>query len=148
MNKKRLASKAMLGGGIVEILIAVLHFLMPLQFVRTGEFAELSSDYLSFVLHGTVAVGLCLTVFGMLSIYFAKKLLIGEKTAWVFGVSQGILWTARTISELVFPVRIPLFFLPNPTGLILPLVVLLALLYLVPLMMCKETLAVEGNTRS
>ncbi len=138
MNKKRLVSNAMLVGGITEILIAVLHFLMPLQFAHTGEFAELSPEYLSFVLHGTVAIGLCLIVFGALSIYFSPKLLQGKQSAWIFGLSQGILWAGRSISELIFPVKLPLFFLSNPTVLILPLVVLLALLFLIPLALCRE----------
>ncbi len=135
MNKKRLASRAMLGGGIAEILIAVLHFLMPFQFIHAGAIAGLPTDYRDFVFHGIVAVGLCLTVFGALSIYFSQKLFLGNMTAWVFGISQGILWIGRTVTELIFPIRVPLFFISNPTKLILPLV---ALLYLLPLMMCRE----------
>ncbi|MCP4539665.1 MAG: hypothetical protein GY832_21215 [Chloroflexi bacterium] len=145
MNRKQLASRTMLTGGIVEILIAILHFLMPLEFARAGAIAELPTEYRDFVLHGIVAVGLCLTVFGALSIYFSRKLLLGDTTAWTLGISQGILWSGRTITELIFPIKVPLFFISNPTSLILPLVALLALLYLVPLMMCKETLFRKEN---
>jgi hypothetical protein len=130
----------MFAGGIAEILIAILHFVMPLQFIRAGEIAELSVDYRDFVFHGVVAIGLCQTVFGALSIHFSRKLLLGEKAAWVYGVSQGILWTGRAISELIFPVRVPLFFLSNPTVLVLPLIAAIALLFLLPLLAFKEEL--------
>ena len=137
MDKRQIASRAMLIGGIVEILIAMLHFLMPFQFVRGGAIVGLPADYRGFVLHGIVAIGLCLTVFGALSIYFSQRLALGDATAWVFGLSQGVLWIGRTVTELIFPIRIPLFFLSNPTAVILPLVALLALLFLVPLVMFR-----------
>jgi hypothetical protein len=118
---------------------------MPLQFARVGAIAELPTEYKDFVFHGIVAIGLCLTVFGALSIHYSRKLSLGEPTAWTFGISQGILWSGRTITELIFPIKVPLFFISNPTSLILPLVALLAPLYLVPLMMCKKTFAIEDR---
>jgi ABC-type cobalamin transport system permease subunit len=132
MSKKQLASKLMFIGGIAELVVALLHFLMPFQLARAGEIVELSHNYRSFVLLATIAIGLCMTVFGALSIYFSNKLLLGEESAWIFGLSQGALWAGRMIFELILPVRIPLFFLTNPTVLIVALATLLALLFLVP----------------
>jgi hypothetical protein len=145
MDKKQLTSKLLLAGGIAEILIAVLHFLMPLQFSQTGEFANLSDDYRNFVLLATLAIGLCVGIYGILCIYFSRKLLKGEATAWVFGISQAALWSGRTILELILPVKIPLFFLSNPTILVLPLSILLTLLFLVPLITFREELSVIDN---
>ncbi len=144
MSKKQLASKLMFIGGIAELVVALLHFLMPFQLARAGEIVELSHDYRSFVLLATIAIGLCLTVFGALSIYFSNKLLLGEKSAWIFGLSQGALWAGRTILELTLPVRIPLFFLPNPTALIVALALGLALLFLVPLLAFRAELPTTG----
>jgi len=140
MNKKKLASRLVFTGGVVELLIAVLHFLMPFQLLRAEEIAKLPDDYRSFLFLVTVAIGLLLAVFGVLCIYFSKKLLLGDATAWVFGLSQGILWLGRTVLELILPVRIPLFFLPNPTILILPATILLAMLFLVPLLAFRAEL--------
>jgi hypothetical protein len=137
MDKRQIASRAMLTCGIAEILIAILHFLMPFQFVRGGAIAGLPADYRGFVFHGIVAIGLCLTVFGALSIYFSQRLALGDTTARVFGLSQGVLWCGRTVTELIFPIKIPLFFLSNPTVVILPLVALLALLFLAPRVMLR-----------
>jgi hypothetical protein len=65
---------------------------------------------------------------------------LGDAAAWGFGISQGVLWTGRMVTELIFPIRVPLFSISNPTAVILPLVVLLALLFLVPLMMFRGEL--------
>ena len=104
MNKKQLASKLMFIGGIAELVVALLHFLMPFQLATAGEIVELSHDYRGFLLLATFAIGLCMVIFGGLSIYFSNKLLLGEESAWIFGLSQGILWAGRTIFELILPV--------------------------------------------
>jgi hypothetical protein len=132
MNKKQLASNLIFAGGITELLVAALHFLMPLAIGQASEINSLQLDYRNYVFHATLAIGLCMTVFGTLSIYFSRKMLQGEQAAWVFGLSQATLWIVRTVSELVLPVRIPLFFLSNPTTVILPMVIVIALLFLVP----------------
>ena len=142
MNKAQLTSKCLFAGGVAELVVAVLHFVMPLPFSTTGEFAQLSENYWSFVILATIAIGLCMVVFGILSIYFSRKLLEGEKSAWVFGLSQGLLWLGRTLFELILPVKIPLFFLSNPTVLILPLCILLTLLFLVPIIVFREDLTI------
>ena len=144
MNKKQLASKLMFIGGIAELVVALLHFLMPFQLATAGEIVELSHDYRGFLLLATFAIGLCMVIFGGLSIYFSNKLLLGEESAWIFGLSQGALWAGRAIFELILPVRVALFFLPNPTVLILALALGLALLFLVPLWSFRAELLTTG----
>ena len=138
MDKKRLASRLVLAGGVIELLIALLHFVWPFQLIETGEFSRLSTDYKNIMFLSSIAIGLCLFVFGVLSIWFSKKLLTGEHSAWVYGISQGILWEVRTAFELIFPVTIPLFCIPHPTVLVLPLAFLLGLLFLLPLVIFRK----------
>lgn len=78
MNKKRLSSNLVFAGGVVELLIALLHFVWPAQLVQTGEFARLSTDYKNLLVLSCIAVGLCLTVFGLLSLHAAKGLIAAE----------------------------------------------------------------------
>lgn len=132
MNKNQLAGKLIFAGGIAELLVAVAHFLMPIAIGQRNEIAGLPAAYRNYVIHATIAVGLCMTAFGILSIYFSKRFQQGERAAWAFSLSQGILWTARIVSELVLPVKIPLFFLSNPTTVILPMVIVIALFFLIP----------------
>ena len=140
MDKKRLASRFMIAGGCIEILCGIIHFIWPFQFKEAGGFTDLSSVHGRTAFICVIAVGLCLTVFGVLSIYFSKKLLTGEKGAWVYGISQGILWEIRTIFEILLPVKLPMFFISNPTIYVLPLAFLLGLLYLVPLLIFKKSI--------
>jgi hypothetical protein len=132
MNKNQLAGRLLFSGGIAELLIAILHFIMPFAIGQAVEINGLSVAYRNYVFHATIAVGFCMTAFGVLSIYFSRKMMQGEQTAWVFCLSQAALWTARVISELVLPVKVPLFFLSNPTTVILPMVIVIAMFFLIP----------------
>jgi hypothetical protein len=129
----------MCSGGVIEIVIGILHFVWPFQFNEPGGFADVSSDYGSAVFLCVICIGLCQIVFGVLSIYYSGKLLNGQRSAWVYGISQGILWEARTGFELLLPVRIPFLFLSNPTVFVLPMCFLLGLLFLVPSLISKPT---------
>lgn len=144
MDKRRVASRLMFAGGVLELLIALLHFLMPFQLLQAAQVTQLSDDYRSFLFLVTVAIGLLLAVLGVLCIYFSTRLLLGDKTARVFGLSQGILWLGRAVLELILPVRIPLFYLSDPTIVILPGSLLLALVFLVPLLAFRAELLDKG----
>jgi len=120
-------------GGIIELLIAVLHFIWPFELIETGEYAMLSGQYRDLLFLSSISIGLCLCIFGILSIYFSRKLMNGEKSALVYGTSQAILWGGRSVGELLFPVSIPMYFIQNPTIFVLPLSLFLSLLFLAPL---------------
>jgi len=132
MNNNQLAGRFLLCGGIVELFVAAFHFLMPFTISQAAEISGLPIVYRNYVFHVTIAIGLCMTCFGLLSIYFSLKAAQGHETAWGFALSQAALWTARIISELILPIKAPLFFLSNPTAVILPMVTVIALLFLVP----------------
>jgi hypothetical protein len=138
MDKKQICRKSMLIGGIIELAIAVIHFLMPFQFIREDGFGCLSKPFMDFVLLATLAIGLCLIVFGILSLFLSERLLVGERSAWLFGLSQGILWLGRAFLEIVYPVKFKLFFLPNPTFIILILSLCLGFLFLIPTLAFKK----------
>lgn len=132
MTKKVVTSRLMYLGGLAELLVGVAHFFMPHEIMKQETFATLPIPYANFVVHATIAVGLCITVFGGLSLYFSKRMLSGNRTAWVFGLSQGVLWSGRVLSEIILPVNIPLLFFSNPTVVVLPFVVVMMLIFLVP----------------
>jgi hypothetical protein len=145
MSRIQVASKSMLIGGTLEILVAILHFAWPFQFSDPGGFADVADDFGRATFLCIICIGLCQLVFGALSIYFSRRLLLGERSAWVYGISQGILWGIRTIFELWLPVRIPFLFVSSPTGLVLPLCLLLALLFLIPLVMGRKAVTVRAG---
>jgi hypothetical protein len=137
MNKNQLAGRFLLYSGIVELLVAALHFLMPFAIRQAAEISGLPVAYRNYVFHATIAVGLCMACFGVLSIYFSQKASQGDKTARVFALSQAVLWAARVISELILPINVPLFFLSNPTTVILPMVTVITILFFVPTLLLR-----------
>lgn len=137
MKPKRLASRLMFLGGIIELLIAVLHFIWPFELVETSEYAGLTGQYRDLLFLSSISIGLCLCIFGILSIYFSRSSMIGEKPALIYGVTQAILWGGRTIGELLFPVSVAMYLIENPTMFVLPLSILLSLLFLTPLIVLK-----------
>ena len=136
--KKKIASILMIVGGIIEILIAVLHFVWPYELIRYEEFSFLSPKYQELLILSSISIGLCLFIFGTLSVYFSTKLKDRSESAWLFGVSQGILWIARAVFELIYPVKIPIYFIANPTVYVFPLAVFLGLIFLVPLLIFRR----------
>ena len=137
MDIRRAARGSLAIGGIIEIVVAVIHFIWPWVLVDYGEFAGLSADYRGLLLLSSLAIGVCLSIFGFLSIYFSCRFAGDERSARVFGVSQGVLWEARAALEICYPVRLPLFFIATPTTIVLPMTVVLGLLYLVPLLLVR-----------
>jgi hypothetical protein len=168
MSQRHWASGALLVGGVIELIVALAHFLMPGYLAGLEEYAVLDAPHWSFVVLGVVAVGLCLSVFGALSIVVSRWLGYGDggrgtarlpavmrtgtgragdgaaedtatalpcpylRAARIYALSQGLLWLGRAAAEVAWPVRIPLFGIPNPTAWILPLASALALLFLAP----------------
>jgi cell division protein FtsW (lipid II flippase) len=130
MNKEHLAGQLFFAGGVTELAIAAAHFLMPLSIDRSARIAGVAEEYRSFLSLASIAIGVCLATLGGLSIYFSKRLSRDDRAGRFFCISQGLLWTVRVIFELILPVRIPLFFLSNPTTIILPMLVVIALLFL------------------
>jgi hypothetical protein len=147
MNVRRIAYGCMLAGGIIDIVIAVVHFFWPHALVNYAQFRGLTTDFRNMVVLSAFAIGVCLTVFGLLSIYFSRRLLAGERSAWVFGISQGVLWAARAALEVAYPVGIPLFFITRPTIFVLPLAILLGLIYLVPLLAIRREFWPKGRDK-
>ncbi|MBN1571900.1 MAG: hypothetical protein JW984_01750 [Deltaproteobacteria bacterium] len=136
--KKQIALICMMVGGIVEILIAVLHFVWPYELIRYGEFSFLSPKYQELLILSSIAIALCLFIFGTLSVYFSMRLKTESESAWLYGISQGILWLARAGFELIYPVKLPLYCIENPTTLVFPLALLLGIIFLAPLLIFKK----------
>ena len=132
MSKESSAGKFLLAGGVAELVIAAIHFLMPLSIDRSARIAGVSAEYRSFISLATYAVGICMVAFGVLSIYFSRRTSQDGHTWWIFSLSQGSLWVVRVFLELILPIRIPLFFLSDPTVVILPAAIVIALLFMLP----------------
>jgi hypothetical protein len=79
-----------------------------------------------------------MTIFAYLSFYFSKRIMFGEKSALIFSLSQVILWTFRLIFEILFPVKVPLYSIKNPSDIIIVGVILIILIYLTPVFLLRK----------
>lgn len=131
-------------GGVLELFVALFHLVWPLQ-LRTSEVNLLPANYRSLLMLAIIAVGICMAVFGLFSIYFSGRIAIGDQTAQVYALSQGLLWIVRGILELIFPVRVPLFMITVPHYPVLPFCFLMGAVFLLPLFVLKSAIMMEKN---
>ena len=139
MKINKLAGDLLFAGGVFELLIGVAHFLMPIEIVKSVEFTSLNESHLDFIILSTLAIGLCATLFGILSIYFSKKIRLGDMSAYYFGLSQAVLWIFRLVLEIVYPVRVTLIQITNPTVIVIPIVITIMFLFIIPVVIFRKT---------
>ncbi len=138
MDIKKLSSILLIIGGCFELLIAILHFIWPFDFIQLPDFNNVKSSIKDFILLASLAIGLCMTIFAFLSFYFSKRIIFGERSAFIFCFSQGILWIFRLIFEILLPVKVPLYFIENPSNIIIIGVIPIILIYLTPVFILRN----------
>jgi hypothetical protein len=140
MDLKKLSSLLIFTGGLIELVIGILHFTWPFSFLELQIFQGVDKSISTLLLLAVLSVGLCLIVFACLSFYFSKQANIVTKNAWVFSITQSILWSIRLILEILLPVRISLYFIHSPSNVIVGGAIILILVYLLPVILLKKAL--------
>lgn len=118
--------------GIIEIIIGIMHFIMPYFVIQSKGFSELNPDETKFLIHSVIAVGIAIIPFGILTVIFSVMRKSLGKILLYYCIIKSVLWGGRVISELILPVKLTLFHFTNPTTLILPLCIIIWLLFLIP----------------
>ncbi len=129
-NYSKYLRLSLLVGGVLILLIALMHAFLP-EFGYPSYISEQMPAEVSghFYFLGTYAIGSFLLTLSFLSFYFSLS--APSQTAFVFALSQVVLWSLRTVLEIIYPVTVPIFFLAEPTILILPAVAMIVFVYLV-----------------
>ena len=136
----KIAQKLLIIAGIIELLIGLMHFTWPFELIEYSEFSKLPDYGKDLIFLSSLAVGLCLSVFGFLTIYFAIKIDELMKPTWIYAITQGILWLVRLIFEILLPVRFKIYIINNPTNTILIGAFILILLYFIPVLLIRKTI--------
>jgi len=110
--------------GSIEILVGLLHFFMPLFFTKSESFLLLPNIEMNYLLLVTYAVGILLIAFGATTILLSKKTKELGKILYFYMIIQALLWTARVILELMYPVELEMFGIKPFTVIVLPGLVL------------------------
>lgn len=140
MDRNKLSKALIIAGGFVELIIAILHFIWPSYLMQLPDFENITTSIKDFIILASLAIGLCLTVFACLSFYFSKRIGHRDKSALIFSLSQVILWTFRLIFELLYPVRLPLYSIENPSNIIIIGVIIIISVYLIPVLLIRGTI--------
>ena len=140
MLLKKLIYISLFTRGLLELLTGVIHFVWPYNLMHTIQFVTLPENIREFLLLASLAIGLCLIVFAALSFYFSGKLFTENRAAWFFCLSQVFVWLIRLILEIIYPVRVSIYFIEKPGTLVLILIVLMIVIYLIPALFLKKTI--------
>ncbi|MCF6244489.1 MAG: hypothetical protein L3J43_05580 [Sulfurovum sp.] len=106
--------------GTIEVLVGLLHFFMPLFFDKSETFIQLADIEMNFLLLLTYAVGILLVAFGATTILLARKQKELEKILYFYLIIHSLLWTARIVLELLYPVNLEMFGVKPFTLVVLP----------------------------
>jgi len=106
--------------GFIEVLVGLLHFFMPLFFDKSEGFLHLSSVEMDYLLLVTYAVGILLVAFGATTILLSSKQKELGRILYFYIMIQTILWTARVLLEILYPVGLEMFSLKPFTNIVMP----------------------------
>ncbi len=127
MKRLKAASWIAFVGGCLAIFQGIKHFPMAFEMAKYHEYANLSKPASDLLILLWFCTGLMLLTFGVLSLYFSRKLRIRDHSARIFFLCGGIAYLLRTLFELIYPVAIP-----EPNNFVLAAVFTGSLLFLIP----------------
>jgi hypothetical protein len=139
MNVRRLSSIMLFFGGLMELAVGLLHFTWPFSFLQSPSFQGMDCSIRDLVLLTALAVGLCLSVFAFLSFYFSKQVKTEIKNVRIFCISQSVLWVVRLLFEILLPVTIPIYFIENPSTIIIVGVIGIILAFSTPAVVLSKS---------
>lgn len=127
MNRRTVAGWSAFVGGCIVIFQGIGHFPLAYEMAGRQEFAGLSAAASDLLILLWLCVGILLLNFGILSLYFARRLKAGDGSAWVFFLSGAIMYSVRTLFELKYPVSVP-----TPNHFVLISIIVVCVLFFVP----------------
>jgi hypothetical protein len=119
--------RILLTAGVVEVVVGVSHFAMPYFAYHAKGFTLLNQHEINFVTLCVFAVGILLIAFGAVTICFSFN--THNEMLLPYTIIQSILWLARIIIEILYPVKIGLFWIRQPTNVVISLLILEWLLF-------------------
>jgi hypothetical protein len=124
-------AKMLLFAGLIEVVVGLLHFVIPISTYHSNGLGSLGDDEINFVTASIFAVGILLVAFGALTIEVSRKSELWKGLLLPFFKIKALLWCGRVVLEIIFPVTIPLFYFQRPTTVVMPLLILEASLFVI-----------------
>ena len=122
---KKLVTLFVTISGITEVVLAAVLFVWTFFFIKQNSVSSLNDASKDIILFSILTFGLCLLIFGCLTIHLVKRLRYLEPTTIFFCLSQGVLWLGILILELIFPLRLSYWGIINITPFLVTISILL-----------------------
>lgn len=147
--------RILLIAGVVEIVVGLSHFAMPYYAYQAKGFTLLNQDERNFITLCVFAVGILLMAFGILTVFFSLRFEAVNEMLLYYVIIKSVLWLGRIILEISYPVKVALFYIGQPTMVVMPLLIFEWLLFVFSAVliakirrMSDKASAVEARKRS
>ena len=131
-------------GGAITMTIGAAHLFFPTMgyegAVRDGMSPPIQDH---FYYLATYAIAAFLLALGAISLFFSR--LDHLPSAVAVACVLAVLWSARLLLELAYPVQVPLFHVLRPSTFILPVIAIMAALYAMAVLANGPTLLRLGR---
>ena len=138
INKINKLKNILLLAGMLEIIIGVMHFIMPYFVYKIDNFSLLPQAEIDFIILCVLSVGILLIAFGLITILLTKKLNLIIDIMYLYIIVQIILWTLRVSFEIIYPLNIDMFYINPFTNVVLPGLIIELLLFIVAFIMLRK----------
>lgn len=137
-RRGRWIRRLLLWAGVIEITLGALHFALPSAVYRSKGFPSLQPDELSFVTLVILAVGLLLLALGAFTVYLASRTEAIGEILFGYALIKAVLWAGRVMLEVVYPVKLRLFFVEPFTAVAMPVLLLELLLFVASAVLARR----------
>ncbi len=137
--RRNLAKTLLIVAGVIEIVVGLAHFGMSAFTPKSPEIAASAQSKPDSVTLLTLSVALLLMAFGACTLLLIRES-VPAQILFYYTVIKSAFWLGRVILEVIYPVKVPLFSLEQPTLVILPILVIVWLLFVVPAFLLAKQL--------
>lgn len=95
----------------IEIAVGLFHFAMPYFAHKSAGISRLSGAEEDFLVLVTFSTGILLIAFGSVTLMFARDPGASAGFLYPYLLIKSVLWAARLILEVLFPVRLEMFWI-------------------------------------
>ena len=137
-NTNNKLKNLLLIAGAIEIIIGLIHFIMPYFIYKIKNYELLPQNESDFIILCVLSVGILLIAFGLVTILLTKRLNLIIDIVYIYIIIQIILWVLRVSFEFIYPLNIDMFYIYPFTSIVLPGLIGELLLFIISFILIKK----------
>lgn len=117
--------------GSIELIAGLSHAVMPYYIYKSAGFSLLQPNEINIITLCVFSVGILLAAFGTFTIIIAIKYVADNNNMLFYFVStKAALWAARIVLEFLYPTKIAMFSIEQPTIILTPIFIFICCLFI------------------